>query len=181
MKESKQSSSRESKKSKQSRERTIPSGSRYQVLAHLENEGTVASPDTTVVTLTENSAHDFVSPAKSRRDVFNGVIREANQMFRESPNAGSEGTTSEIPILVSEEVDLEVENNLGAEIDSEIGDFGTTQGDCEDRQIKPGIDVDKGKGEAEEMISNSERFIKLTSPVAPEAAICEERDKEKEE
>ncbi|KAL6954727.1 hypothetical protein U1Q18_040802 [Sarracenia purpurea var. burkii] len=243
MKESKQSSSRESKKSKQSREGTIPSGSRYQVLAHLENEGTIASPDTTMVTITENSAHDFVSPAKSRRDVFNGVIREANQvytkrrktfddgslnaysrkyissevdslteevvrfrsrpnspkmaaltgriqrlkeinstkMFRESPKVGSEGTTSEIPVVVSEEVDLEVENNLGAENDSGIGVFGTTQGDCEDRQIKPGIDVDKGKGEAEEMISNSGRFFKLTSSVAPEAAICEERDKEKDE
>ncbi|KAL7002264.1 hypothetical protein U1Q18_003418 [Sarracenia purpurea var. burkii] len=110
-------------------------------------------------------------------------LKEINstKMFRESPNAGSEGTTSEIPELVSEEVDLEVENNLGAEIDSGIGDFGTTQGDCEDRQIKPRIDVDKGKGEAEEMISNSGRFIKLTSPVAPEATICEERDKEKKE
>ncbi|KAL7002145.1 hypothetical protein U1Q18_003298 [Sarracenia purpurea var. burkii] len=110
-------------------------------------------------------------------------LKEINstKKFRESPNAGSEGTTSEIPVLVSEEVDLEVENNLGAEIDSGIRDFSTTQGDCEDRQIKPGIDVDKGKGEAEEMISNSGRFIKLTSPVAPEAAICEERNKEKEE
>ncbi|KAL6957235.1 hypothetical protein U1Q18_040493 [Sarracenia purpurea var. burkii] len=81
MKNSKQSSSRESKKCKLSRDGTSSSGSRYQVLAHLENERTVASPVTSVVTFTENSSHDFVSPAKSRRDVFNGVIREANQVY----------------------------------------------------------------------------------------------------
>ncbi|KAL6957239.1 hypothetical protein U1Q18_040497 [Sarracenia purpurea var. burkii] len=68
-KESKQSSSSESKKSKQVREGTKPSGSRYQVIAHLENEGTVGPPVIAVVAHTGISSHDCVSPAKINTDL----------------------------------------------------------------------------------------------------------------
>ncbi|KAL6988125.1 hypothetical protein U1Q18_013872, partial [Sarracenia purpurea var. burkii] len=184
-------------KSKQSRDGSRSSGSRYQVLAHLENERTVVSPDTTAVT----------SPAKSRRDVFNGVIREASQVytklhkmlvdgsldaesrkqisseadslteevmrFRSGPTSPKmvaltgriqrlkgiyltkmspasfkavSGGASDVPESVSEEVDLEVENKLGADDDSGMGDCGATQGGCENRCKKSGIDVDEGNG-----------------------------------
>ncbi|KAL7002144.1 hypothetical protein U1Q18_003297, partial [Sarracenia purpurea var. burkii] len=68
-KESKQSSSSESKKSKQVREGTKPSGSRYQVIAHLENKGTVGPPVIDVVAHTGISSHDCVSPAKINTDL----------------------------------------------------------------------------------------------------------------
>ncbi|KAL7002207.1 hypothetical protein U1Q18_003361, partial [Sarracenia purpurea var. burkii] len=144
MKETKQSSRRDSEKSKQSRDGSRSSGSRYQVLAHSENERIVASPDTTAVT----------SPAKSRRDVFNGVIRDASQRLKGihpskmSPASfkAVSGGASEVPESVSEEVDLEVENKLGADDDSGMGDCGATQGGCENRCKKSGIDVDEGNG-----------------------------------
>ncbi|KAL6991725.1 hypothetical protein U1Q18_009836 [Sarracenia purpurea var. burkii] len=79
-------------------------------------------------------------------------------MFPASPKAGSEETTSEVPVSVSVDVDLEVENNLEAE-----GDFCATQGDCEDCRIKSRIEVDKGKGEDEDMISNSGRLFSRDS------------------
>ncbi|KAL6976821.1 hypothetical protein U1Q18_025606, partial [Sarracenia purpurea var. burkii] len=63
-KESKQSSSSESKKSKQVREGTKPSGSRY-----LENEGTVGPPVIAVVAHTGILSHDCVSPAKINTDL----------------------------------------------------------------------------------------------------------------
>ncbi|KAL6966845.1 hypothetical protein U1Q18_032639 [Sarracenia purpurea var. burkii] len=170
MKESKQSSSWKSKKSKQSRDGILSSGSGYQVLAHWENEGTVVSPDTSMVSLTESSSHVVASPAKSRRDVFNGRIQRLKginltTMFTASSKEGSEGevSTPEVPELVSEEVDLEVENNLGADDDSGIGDCDATQGGCEDWRIKSGIDVDEGNGEVEEMISNSGCLISRDS------------------
>ncbi|KAL7002225.1 hypothetical protein U1Q18_003379 [Sarracenia purpurea var. burkii] len=69
--------------------------------------------------------------------------------------SGGEVPTSEVPESVSEEVVLEVENKLGADVDSEMGDRSATQGGCENRSIKAGIDVDGGNGEVEEMFSNS--------------------------
>ncbi|KAL6991754.1 hypothetical protein U1Q18_009865, partial [Sarracenia purpurea var. burkii] len=87
-------------------------------------------------------------------------LKEINRskMFPASPKAGSEETTSEVPVSVSVDVDLEVENNLEAE-----GDFCATQGDCEDCRIKSRIEVDKGKGEDEDMISNSGRLFSRDS------------------
>ncbi|KAL6956850.1 hypothetical protein U1Q18_040558 [Sarracenia purpurea var. burkii] len=56
------------------------------------------------------------------------------------------GGASEVPESVSEEVDLEVENKQGADDDSGMGDCGATQGGCENRCKKSGIDVDEGNG-----------------------------------
>ncbi|KAL6956893.1 Carboxylic ester hydrolase [Sarracenia purpurea var. burkii] len=101
-KESKQSSSSESKKSKQVREGTKPSGSRYQVIAHLENEGTVGPPVIAVVAYTGISSHDCVSPAKINTDLVSEGFEALKQAKKEPPqgfHAGTYGSTlEEVPL-----------------------------------------------------------------------------------
>ncbi|KAL7002244.1 hypothetical protein U1Q18_003398, partial [Sarracenia purpurea var. burkii] len=91
-KESKHSSSSESNKSKQVREGTKPSGSRYQVIAHLENKGTEGPPVIAVVAHTGISSHDCVSPAKINMD----LVSEGFEALKQAKKGRSIFTKEEL-------------------------------------------------------------------------------------